>query len=91
MKKINAFQFGFATGTTGLIFYIFMVLLTLASQQTVISGMNLLFHGFDFSHLLQNHAPFGINDFLGAMLVFSLFFLFGSIVAGIYNYVLKEA
>lgn len=90
MKKLNAFQFGFAMGITGSIFYVLIVLLSLMSEKTVVNGMNLLFHGFDFAPLMQDHTPFGINDLLGAILIFLLFFLFGSIVAGVYNYVLKE-
>lgn len=52
--------------------------------------MNLLFHGFDFSPLVNQHQPLGLSDLLGAVLVFLLFFIFGSIQAGVYNYVLKE-
>lgn len=90
MKKINAFQFGFATGITALIFYVIMVIISIASSITIVKSINLLFHGFDFSSLVNQHQPLGLSDLLGAVLVFLLFFIFGSIQAGIYNYVLKE-
>lgn len=90
MKKINAFQFGFAAGISGLILYVVMVILSIASNITIVKAMNLLFHGFDFSSLVNQHQPLGFADFIGAVLVFSLFFVFGSIQAGVYNYVLKE-
>jgi len=90
MKKINAFQFGFAFGISGLIFYVLLVILSIASNITVVKGMNLLFHGFDFSDLVNKHQPLGMGDFVGAVLVFFLLFSFGSIAAGVYNYVLKE-
>jgi len=90
MKKINAFQFGFSFGLSGTIIYTIMVLLSLASENTIIKGINLLFHGFDFSSLVTDHKPLGLSDLLGAILVFSLLFLMGSITAGIYNYGLRE-
>lgn len=89
MKKINAFQFGFAAGISGLILYVAMVILSIASNITVVKAMNLLFHGFDFSSIVNQHQPLGFSDLLGAILVFLLLFIFGSIQAGVYNYVLK--
>lgn len=90
MKKMNAFQFGFALGISGLILYVLLVILSISSNITVVKGMNLLFHGFDFSSLVTKHTPLSFSDFMGAVLVFTLLFLLGSITAGIYNYVLKE-
>lgn len=91
MKKIDSFQFGFAFGISGLIFYMLFIILSIASNLTVVKGINLLFHGFDFSGLVNHkHQPLGIDDLIGAVLIFFLLFSFGAIVAGVYNYVLKE-
>ncbi len=90
MKKINSFQFGFALGTTGSLFYILSILLVLMMTDRAYTGLiNLLLHGFDISSIFSPHVPFSM-DLFGILLVFILFFLFGVISTGIYNFTLKE-
>ena len=90
MKKINAFQFGFAFGITGSLFYVISIFLVLIMTDRGYTGLiNLLLHGFDVSSIFSPHVPFSL-DLLGTLLVFTLFFLFGAISTGIYNFTLKE-
>ena len=80
---MTAFRTGLALAITVGVFYALCALVWVVAPGPFLSLMNSLFHGMDFSSMVQPR-PFAWRGFLSALLVLCLWALFaGTIFAGL--------
>lgn len=77
--------FGFACGTAAAFFYLGCVLLMgIAGHEALVAFFNGILHGIDVAPILQPHLGFWLTV-LGFIDTFILSWLFGALVAVLYN------
>ena len=74
-NSMNPLRTGIALAITVGVFYTFCTVAWVVAPGLFLSFMNSLFHGMDFSSMVQTRL-FALQGFIGAMLVLSVWALF---------------
>jgi len=83
--KLNIVRFGSACGLAAGTFYAgCAILMALAGRETLIAFFNGIFHGLDLTPILRMQVGLG-ESLLGLINTVILSWLFGALVAAIYN------
>lgn len=83
--KLNPRSFGMAAGCAAAIFYLgCMLLMHFASPEALVTFFNSLLHGLDIEPILRTEVGWALSLF-GLINTFVLAWLFGALMAMIYN------
>ncbi len=86
MKTISISRFGSALGVSSTLLYLGCVFfMATVNKETVIKFSNSLFHGLDVSTIIRWEIPW-TETVIGVFETFLLGWLFGAMIAAIYNF-----
>lgn len=85
MQYINIKKFALAWGVAGTLFYLgCIILMTTVGRDGTIQFFNSLLHGLDTSAIIRMDVPW-TEALIGLVEMFVLSWLFGALVASVYN------
>jgi hypothetical protein len=85
MNTLSIKRFGFALGAASTLAYIgCVVVVATVSKETAVRFFNTLMHGIDVEPIMRWDMPMG-EMLLGVVETFILAWLFGAVIAAIYN------
>lgn len=84
-------RMGFAVGGAAALFYMgCVVVMLVAPRETVVQFFNSILHGWDVAPIMRWEMPWW-EAALGTLEIFLLGWLFGALVAALYNLVARRA